>query len=171
MGKNLGIGLLTLVLLSLVGVWTFSKFAVDSPIEIELIDQKPETLTGVTFTGIPQDKQLSKNFEQMEELKKANPNSSIHTIYEVEPAGKLDTMILFVGINIISNSDDLEVRTFEENRFLLSKIIGSSWTMPSPLSVQDKMKAYASENDLQLSGVFIDKIISDREVHVIAPVK
>jgi effector-binding domain-containing protein len=171
MNKKVGIGLGIVVLLLLIGIWSFNKFGDDTPIVIQIVDQKPESLIGITFRGIPQNEQLSKNFEQMEALRKSNPTTFIHTIYEVEPAGKLDTMIVFVGINTSLNGTNLEVKTFEEHRFLLSKITGSSWVMPSPLSVQKKLRSFAQENNLQLSGIFIDKIISDEEVHIIAPIK
>jgi hypothetical protein len=89
----------------------------------------------------------------------------------VEPAGKLDTMIVFVGINQTLPITDLEFRPFENNGYLLAKIQSNKWVMPSPEAVKEKLTEYASENQLELSGIFIDKIISEKEVQVIAPIK
>ena len=42
--------------------------------------------------------------------------------------------------------------------------------MPGPDKVKSSLENYAKENGLTLSGIFIDKIISEEEVHVIAPI-
>jgi hypothetical protein len=43
--------------------------------------------------------------------------------------------------------------------------------MASPETIKEKIQDYATANNLTLSGYFIDKIISETEVHVIAPVR
>jgi hypothetical protein len=43
--------------------------------------------------------------------------------------------------------------------------------MPGTNKVKSKLEEFAKENKLQLSGIFIDKIISETEVQVIAPIK
>ena len=47
----------------------------------------------------------------------------------------------------------------------------SSWVMPGPKTIKAELENYAAKNDLTLSGIFIDKIIREDEVHVIAPVQ
>jgi hypothetical protein len=43
--------------------------------------------------------------------------------------------------------------------------------MPSPETIKEKIQDYAKANKLTLSGYYIDKIVSETEVHVIAPVR
>jgi hypothetical protein len=43
--------------------------------------------------------------------------------------------------------------------------------MPSPETIKEKIQDYAKANSLNLSGYYIDKIVSETEVHVIAPVR
>jgi hypothetical protein len=143
----------------------------NNPIEITLVEQGPETLAGKTFIGVPQDKKLEETFNSIETQQSHHPGSKIHTIYYIEPAGKLDTMKVFVGLNIPFAPGELESKTFEEKQYLLAKIKASKWVMPGPNKVKTKLEEFAEENKLQLSGIFIDKIISETEVQVIAPIK
>ncbi len=156
---------------TVIGFWGFGKLGGNTPIEIQLIKNKPENLAGITYRGTPGNEKLGEIFEQMETQKGLHPGSFLHTIYEVEPAGKLDTMIVFVGINQTLPITDLECRPFENNGYLLAKIQSNKWVMPSPEAVKEKLTEYASENKLELTGIFIDKIISEKEVQVIAPIK
>ena len=156
---------------TVLGFWGYEKLGGYTPIAIEIIDKKPDNLVGITYRGTPGNEKLGEIFKKMETQKALHPGSQLHTIYEVEPAGKLDTMLVFVGINQTFPIEDMEVRTFENDRYLLAKISNNSWVMPSPETVKEKMGQYASENQLELSGVFIDVIISDNEVQVIAPIK
>ena len=110
-------------------------------------------------------------FEKIETQKGLHPGSFLHTIYEVEPAGKLDTMVVFVGINKNLPLADLEFRTFENESYLLAKIKSNKWVMPSPETVKEKLEAFAKDNQVELSGTYIDKIISQEEIQVIAPIK
>ncbi|MCR9082919.1 MAG: hypothetical protein NXH89_10900, partial [Cyclobacteriaceae bacterium] len=99
------------------------------------------------------------------------PGSFLHTIYEVEPAGKLDTMRVFVGLNQLLSGDDIQERVFSEKSYLLAKIKANKWVMPGPEKVKEKLWAFADSANLELSEFFIDKIVSENEVHVIAPIK
>lgn len=149
----------------------FEKLGGNNPIAIQKIETTPESLAGKTYSGIPQDEKLALIFEEIETQKGLHPGTFIHTIYEVEPAGKLDTMIVFVGINQALPLGDLEFRKFEEQSYLLAKITGNRWVMPGPDTVKAALENYAKENGLILSGVFIDKIILEDEVQVIAPIR
>jgi hypothetical protein len=169
--KKLGIAGFILTVVFGIGYYFFIELGGNNPIEVTLIDQSPETLAGKTFIGIPQDKRLEDTFNAIETQQSLNPGSKIHTIYYIEPAGKLDTMEVFVGINIPFASGELESKTFEEKQFLLAKVTASKWVMPGPNKVKSKLEEFAKENKLQLSGIFIDKIISETEVQVIAPIK
>jgi len=154
-----------------IGYYFFVQLGGNNPIEVTLIDQSPETLAGKTFRGIPQDKKLEETFRSIETQQSLNPGSKIHTIYYIEPAGKLDTMEVFVGLNLPFASGDLESKSFSEKKYLLAKVTANKWVMPGPNKVKAKLEEFAQKNRLVLSGIFIDKIISESEVHVIAPIK
>ena len=169
--KKLAVFGVIVALVFSVGYYFFIQLGGKNSIEIALIEKKPETLSGKIFTGIPQDKKLEETFKAIETLQSLNPGSKIHTIYYIEPAGKLDTMKVFVGLNIPFASGELESKSFAENRYLLAKVNANKWVMPGPNKVKAKLEEFAKENKLELSGIFIDKIISETEVQVIAPIK
>lgn len=171
MEKKLGLVAIFLVLMMLAAYLGFDRLGGNNPIAIRKIETNPESLAGRNFSGIPQDEKLALIFQEMETQKGLHPGTFIHTIYEVEPAGKLDTMIVFIGINQALPLRDLEFRKFEEQSYLLAKITGNRWVMPGPDTVKATLENYAKENSLSLSGVFIDKIISEDEVQVIAPIR
>lgn len=153
------------------GYWGFDQLGGNNPVVIELVNKKPESLLGNTFVGIPQDVRLAKIFEETLTQKSLKAGTFLHTIYEIEPAGKLDTMKVFVGINQLLPEEGFELKTFEEDRYLLAIITGSSWVMPGPKTIKAELENYAAENNLTLTGIFIDKIIREDEVHVIAPIR
>lgn len=171
MKKKLVIGAVFLTILCIAGYWQFDQLGGNNPIEISLVEKNPAPLTGITYIGTPQDKKLSESFRTMEDQKKLHPGTYLHTIYEVEPAGKLDTMKVFVGINHPLSGEKFENRVFTESSFLQAKITGNKWVMPGPDKVKSRITEYAKENKLELSGIFIDKIVSENEVHVTAPVR
>lgn len=169
--KKLAILGVFLVVLIGMGYVVFDRLGGNNPIEITIVVKSPETLIGKTFRGTPQDKSLEDIFKSVEAQKNLQPGSEIHTIYFVEPAGKLDTMEVFVGINLPFPVQEFESKTFTEKRYLLASIRGNKWVMPGPNKVKDKLYQFAKENNLELTGIFIDKIVSEEEVQVIAPVK
>lgn len=171
MRKKLGLVAVLLVLLVVSAYWGFNKLGGNNPITILKIETNPESLAGKTYFGTPQDEKLAMIFQELESQKGLHPGTFIHTIYEIEPAGKLDTMVVFVGINQALPLADFEFKRFEENSYLLAKISGNRWVMPGPDTVKAALVKYAEENGLNLSGIFIDKIISEEEVYVIAPVR
>ncbi len=159
-----------LVLLLGFGYWGYDQLGGNNPIIIELINEKPENLVGKTFVGIPQDEKLGEIFQEIQTKKSLNAGTFLYTIYEVEPAGKLDTMIVFVGINQLLPEEGYDFKSFEAKRYLVAKISGSSWIMPGPEKVKEKLAAFAAENNLVLNGIFVDKLIQENEVQVIAPI-
>ncbi len=169
--KKVGIALLVLLAVIALAYGLFIHLGGSKPIRVELISGAPSALAGKTFRGTPQDKRLSETFQSIESLLALHPGKKIHTIYLVEPAGKLDTMEVFVGLDLPFAPSDLESMTFSEQKFIQATVTGSNWVMPGPETVKEKIEAYAKENNLVLSGVFIDRIVSDSEIQVIAPVK
>lgn len=171
MKKKLWIALISIAILTAVGFWGFDYLGGNNPIIIQEIDLSPPSLVGKTYRGTPQDTRLGKTFNEIESLIAFHPLTKLHTYYQIEPAGKLDTLTVFIGIDLALPLDGYEYLEFENSRFLLASIKANSWVMPSPATVQDKLEEYASKNGLILQGIFIDKIISPREIQVIAPLK
>ena len=171
MKKKLSVISILLILFLAVGYWLFDQLGGNNPVVIELVEKNPESLIGKTFIGIPQEERLANLFKEVLELKNLKPRTFLHTIYEVEPAGKLDTMRVFVGINQFLPEEGYELKTFDERRYLKAVITGSSWVMPGPKTIKAKLEKYANEHQLELSGIFIDKIIEEDQVQVIAPIQ
>ncbi|MHA7131022.1 hypothetical protein [Algoriphagus namhaensis] len=168
MNKKVSIALLLLAVFAGLGYWFFDYLGGNNPIRIEKIDQKPPTLIGLTYEGTPQDEKLGQTFDRIENLLATQPGKKMYTIYEVEPAGKLDTMRVFVGFEGLP-VDTLDYRVFDQSSYLLASIEANRWVMPGPLKVQQKIREFASKNELKLSGVYVDKILSEEKVQVMAP--
>jgi len=160
-----------LLAISIIGYWGFDSLGGNNPIEIQIVDKNPPTLVGIFYRGTPQDPVLEQAFKTVESQKGLHPGSSLHTIYYSEPAGKLDTLEVFIGIDQALPIADFEVRTFEERTYLVASIKSSKWVMPNPTTVQERLREYAEENGVVLTGVFIDKIVSKGEVQIIAPIQ
>jgi len=169
--RKIGVGLIVLLLVVSVLYFVFDQLGGNNPIEIELVESPPPTLVGKTYKGQPQDEELGKTFRSIETLLSLNPGKKIHTIYFHEPGGKLDTMDVFVGIDLPFAAADMESKTFPETKYLVATIRGNQWVMPGPNKVKAKLEDAAKELNLSLSGVFIDRIVSETEVQVIAPIK
>lgn len=169
--KKIGIAAVILLTAGTLAYFIFDRLGGNNPIMIELVDKSPPTLAGKSFKGIPQDKKLGETFQYIESLLSLNPGKKIHTIYYQEPAGKLDTMEVFVGLDLPYAPIELESKAFSEKSHVLATIKASKWVMPGPEKVKARIKVFAQEKNLTLSGVFIDKIISEEEVQVIAPIR
>ena len=169
--KKLLIATTVLLFLSLGGYYTFDRLGGNKPILISLVDKSPDTLTGNTFKGTPIDNKLEALFRSVETLQSLHPGASLHTLYFVEPAGKLDTLEVFAGINLPFGAPGFAQKKFTEKHYLLAKVSGSRWVMPGPEKIKSRLQDYAASKNLVLSGYFIDKIVSDSEVHVIAPLR
>ncbi len=169
--KKISIIALFLAILGIGGYFLFDYLGGNRPVELSLEAKSPDTLTGKTFRGTPMNKGLEEVFQTIQGTQKLNPGTSLHTIYYVEPAGKLDTLEVFVGINLPFGTQDLEIKKFTETQYILAKVTGSKLVMPGPDTIKEKIQDYAEANKLTLSGYFIDKIVSETEVHVLAPVR
>ena len=169
--KKLLIAAVILLILGLGGYLVYDQLGGNSPIALSLVTTPPETLAGKTFRGTPIDKGLEQAFRPIETLKSLHPGASVHTLYYIEPAGKLDTMEVFVGINLPFGAPEMESKKFTETRYILAQVKSNKWVMPGPNAIKEKIQEYAEVNKLTLSGYFIDKIVSETEVHVIAPLR
>jgi hypothetical protein len=169
--KKIGVGILVLLAIYTGIYFIYDQLGGNNPIEIEWIENSPPPLAGKTFKGLPQDEELARTFKSVETLLSLHPGKKIHTIYYREPGGKLDTMEVFVGLDLPFAPADLESVTFSESKYLLATIKSNKWVMPGPHQVKEKLEEAARGRNISLSGVFIDKIISESEVQVIAPIR
>ncbi len=169
--KKIGLAFLALIVVFGVVYFAFDRLGGNNPIEIELVEAPPPTLAGKRFKGQPQDEALGNTFRDIETLLSLNPGKKIHTIYYQEPGGKLDTMEVFVGLDLPFAPAELESVNFEEMKYLKATIKGNSWVMPGPTKVKAKLEEVAKSQNLSLSGIFIDRIVSETEVQVLAPVR
>lgn len=167
--KLLIFGILFLISIGLIGFYQLGGF---NPIEIK-VQTLDFTLNGTYYRGTPQDKRLAQAFKQIQEVQETNPEARLHTIYLVEPAGKLDTMEVYVGINaeIPAFLGAWDRLVFQEKQFVVASIQANRFVMPGPERVKKKVQQFAHENSLQLEGIFIDKIIGPDHVQVMAPIK
>ncbi|WP_158859068.1 hypothetical protein [Lunatibacter salilacus] len=144
-----------------------------SPIDISLVECTDLKLVGVEYKGTPQDEMLASSFRNVEDTKLANPGSILHTIYYIEPAGKSDTMHVFVGIQRAAVRGSVSAMTEKKvscRRAVVAKISAHRFVMPSPLRIKEKMKEFASNEGLVLQDIFVDKLLDDSNVEVWAPV-
>jgi hypothetical protein len=126
-------------------------------------------LSGVQFRGRPQDESLRAAFQKIEELQKLHPAANIHTIYFDEPAGKMDTMEVFVGLETkwIGNDDGLKKISFDADNAIVATLRAHRFVMPGPLKVKARIGEFAKVQGLQQPDIFIDRIIGPNEVKVI----
>lgn len=139
------------------------------PLELEVAPCKDFQLTGLYYQGTPQDDALGESFREVERLISSHPGSVLHTIYEVEPAGKLDTMRVFVGANLPVHEGRFEQVSVPCGQAVVASISAHRFVMPSPLNVKAQIQSFADEQGLKLSGVFIDRLQGASDVSVWAP--
>ncbi|NDE62615.1 MAG: hypothetical protein EB038_10600 [Cyclobacteriaceae bacterium] len=169
--KKIGLILIGVLLLLGAAYGVFTWLEGNTSITIQVVDAAPDRLVGKSFRGIPQDKKLEETFQSLETFRSLHPGTYLHTIYYQEPAGKLDTMEVFVGINLPYATQGMESKSFGESRYLRAIIQGNKWVMPNPERIKEKIRSFASQEGFTLSEVFVEKIITESEVQVIAPVK
>lgn len=130
-------------------------------------------LSGVQFRGRPQDEALREAFQKIEELQKLNPEAKIHTIYFDEPAGKMDTMEVFVGLETkwVRNVDGLKKISFDADNAIVATLTAHRFVMPGPLKVKSRLESFAKDQGISKPKIFVDRIIGPNEVKVIGLVK
>lgn len=126
-------------------------------------------LSGLEFKGTPGEERLGQVFQRVEQVRKESP---LHTIYYIEPAGKRDTLHVFVGIETREGvpADWLQVRV-DCKKAVRASLDMHQWVMPSPEKTKQRMIDFASANGQNLQGTFVDVIIDRDQVEVWAPIK
>lgn len=160
------IGIVVLLTLVAVGFFQFNRLGGFNEIKVESLRPFDLELQGLAYRGTPQDEKLGQTFEQVGKLA-VEKNVPLYTLYTIEPAGKLDTMEVFVGVEIGDVIPDFEIKSFQFSQIILAKINANKFVMPGPKKVKSKMIEFSKENKFKSPTIFIDKIISTNEVHVI----
>lgn len=164
-GILIGVPVIVVVL-----VFVFYQMGGFRQIELEVVENAKLELSGIHFVGIPQDKRLRESFEKTEQLLQQHPEAKLHTIYYREPAGKLDTMEVFVGIEqkwLSSNPEGFEQLGLSSEKAVVATIRRHRFVMPNPETVKASIREFAKANKLPEPSLFIDQIISPEEVRVI----
>lgn len=164
------IGISILFFLVAVGFFQFNRLGGFNEIELESVTSFDLKLQGVAYRGTPQDEKLGQTFELVGKIAEAK-KIPLYTIYSVEPAGKLDTMEVFVGVEAAEAIPDFEVKSFQSNQVILAKINAHKFVMPGPNKVKNKMIEFSQTHSIKAPTIFIDKIIATDEVQVIGIVK
>jgi len=150
------------------GLYVFNQLGGFNEVHVEIVNQEKFELSGRFFKGIPQDEKLGIAFKEIEEIKKANPGAALHTIYYSEPAGKLDTMEVFVGLESkwMDQEAGYDQVTYSGKNAIIATIKAHRFVMPGPLKIKNKIIAFAKVNSLPEPDIFIDQIIGPDEVKV-----
>ncbi|MGY6743757.1 MAG: hypothetical protein ACXIUQ_13550 [Cecembia sp.] len=166
--KKTAIGLVLMFILAII-LYVFNALGGFNEIEVSSKNLGQIELAGIYYRGTPQDAALGESFRKMENLQKSNIGAILHTIYYIEPAGKLDTMEVFVGIEKKwADPSDLTEKTFDASQAIVAEIKANRWVMPGPNKVKSKIESFAKNNELPLPNLFIDQIKGPEEVRVIA---
>lgn len=170
MKKRIGVAIGVAVLLLLGIYWKLGGF---NPVQVFIYEQNDLKLLGMTYRGTPQDPGMSATFQKVEEVISQYTGSHLHTIYYTEPAGKLDTLEVFVGIEFteeIIEKENLEVKEISFSQVVVAELQAHRLVMPSPEKVKQQIEDFAKERNISLQGIFVDKIINNNRVDVIAPI-
>lgn len=167
MKKTVG-GIILLLLLA-AGLYFFNALGGFNEIKISKEDLGEIELVGIHYRGTPQDESLKNSFVQIEKLQKENSGSTLHTIYYVEPAGKLDTMEVFVGIEKkwLKDISGKEILSLDGHEAIVAEIEANRFVMPGPNKVKSKIEEFAKSNNMQTPNLFIDQILGSEHVKVI----
>ena len=152
------------------GFFLFQIMGGFNDIKVDLVDLGTLELSGVRYRGKPEDEALRDAFARIESMQKENQESQIHTIYYIEPAGRMDTLEVFVGLEKkwVRKEEALEELKFDANQAIVARIKAHRFVMPGPVKVKSKIIDFASKNNLTEPGIFIDRILGPDEVMVIA---
>lgn len=163
---------IALLLISLPLVyWQLGGF---NPITIRIENREDIRLLGLMYRGTPQDAGMLGTFRQIEGVISEYTGSRLHTIYYTEPAGKLDTLEVFVGVEYeeeIHEQENLDLNVIECSQVIVAAIEAHRLVMPSPERVKAEIASFALNRNISTQGVYVDRIIDDRRVEVIAPVR
>ncbi len=163
-----------IVLIAGILVYFYARLGGFNPIETSLVTCTDFKLMGKMYRGTPQDSNLPETFKEVEGYKKEKGKGELFTIYDTEPAGKLDTLQLFVGLEHQKGDpipQDWITVTIPCDQAVLASVSSHRLVMPSPKKVKTNIVNFAKNNHFDLEGDFIEKLINDRNVEILAPVQ
>jgi hypothetical protein len=161
-------GILILSIIA-VGFYTFKALGGFNEIQISQKNLGKIELVGIHYRGTPQDESLKNSFVQIEKLQKENSGSILHTIYYIEPAGKLDTMEVFVGIERrwLEDITGKQILSLDGHEAIVAEIEANRFVMPGPNKVKSKIEEFAKSNNMPAPNVYVDQILGPEHVRVI----
>ncbi|WP_143959631.1 hypothetical protein [Litoribacter populi] len=154
------------LLLGLLGYYLLGGF---NDLELEVVQTDSIHLMGYEYRGTPQDEALPQTFQKAEGL--MGEGKTLHTIYHVEPAGKLDTMEVFVGVEYGGDMGEAKELIIESQNAIVATMKSSPFVMPGPNKVKKRIEEFAVLNGLETQGIYIDRIVEAEHVEVWAPLK
>lgn len=156
------------------GIGIYWKLGGFNSVSFSIEDREDIRLLGISYRGTPQDPVMVETFQEIEKVISQYPQSRLHTIYYIEPAGKRDTLHVFVGVEYleeIAGKSSFELKEIPCKKVIVAKIQSHKSVMPSPESVKQQINDFAENEGFVLQGVLVDKIISKSQVDVIAPLE
>lgn len=161
--------LISITVLVAIGFYVFNEMGGFKEVKLEVSNTADINLIGRHFRGIPQDEKLRTVFQEIEKIKNDNTGAVLHTIYYAEPAGKLDTMEVFVGLESkwMENKIGYDQVSYSGENVIIASIQAHRFVMPSPLKIKNEIIGFAKHNGLPEPNVFIDQIVGFDEVKVI----
>lgn len=164
--------LISLILVILVGMAAYYLLGGFEEIEIQVVDTNDIHLIGYEYRGTPQDDELVRTFQKIENLLEEHPENRLNTIYYVEPAGKRDTMNVFVGTEYNEKmAGELDEKIIIAQRAIVASLRSHRFVMPGPDKVKQKIEEYAREHGLVTQGIYIDRVVGEDHVDVMAPLR
>jgi len=167
--KKTAIGIILMFVLG-ASLYLFYTLGGFNEIQVSKKDFGTIELAGIQYKGTPQNESLRQSFMEMERLQKSNEGAVIHTIYQVEPGGKLDTMEVFIGIEkkfLLTAEEDKAILSLDASNAVVAEIKANRWVMPGPKKVKTKIRDFAKKEQLPEPNLFIDQILGPESVRVI----
>jgi hypothetical protein len=163
--------LIIIILVTVLGLFAYHRLGGFNEIEIGIREVNDIHLMGFEYRGTPQDEALPATFRKADSMLQEHPGKTLHTIYYDEPAGKLDTMRVFVGVEHEVGVDGVEEKLIEGQRTLVAILRSNRFVMPGPNKVKLRLEEYAAEHGEETQGIYIDRILGPDHVEVLAPLK
>ncbi|MGY6558400.1 MAG: hypothetical protein ACXIT9_03870 [Nitritalea sp.] len=162
MNKNAALGTGFLLIL-LVGFGLWKRYSANY--ELSLTQQEADwTLYGEWFIGTPAEKRMKQVFERVE-AEVSGQGAILHTWYAQEPAGKLDTLAVFIGGE--KPYAGAEVLAVGQMEALIASVVADRRQLPGPEKVKRSLVEFAQEKGLPRPEIFIDRLIREDSVVVI----
>ncbi|SHN03145.1 hypothetical protein SAMN04488057_105327 [Cyclobacterium lianum] len=163
------IALLVVSVLGLIGVYAY--LGGFNRVRMELVQCKDFVLVGREFIGTPQDEALGLAFRDVESSFAKSP---LYTIYYSEPAGKRDTLHVFVGKEVrkelLNVPEGWVKKPVGCHQAIRASMDMHQLVMPAAENVKQMIAEFAQKEQVNPKGIYIDKIISRNKVEVWVPV-